>query len=359
MEKINLNNYELYFIDYIDNKLSSSDMLELMAFLTENPNLENELNLAKEIKLKPELITFNKKNSLKKKYNNINREVFYELCIKKIENNITTNEEKVLNEQLNLHPELQKELNLFKLTLLKPDNTIVFSNKSALKRRTINLFNKTIFRISSVAVAAAILLLIFNQIFNFSINENKKNYANSKHIVKTNNLNNNFINNIKPNNKLFAVKKHNKIQNKLNINNKLLSKDTISNIAFVNNIKIIDSNITIIENIKLPQENSNKNIATFNNNTYNKSLDTTLNAIFKNSKYSHFSDMINNVPYELITASSNENFAMWDIIKASTNGINYITGSQIEVDNKIDEKKHVKRFSLRIGKIGFSRITHK
>ena len=44
--KITRENYELFFVDYLDNKLSDSNILELMAFLAQNPDLEEELNLS-------------------------------------------------------------------------------------------------------------------------------------------------------------------------------------------------------------------------------------------------------------------------------------------------------------------------
>lgn len=425
--KINRKNYELYFVDYLDNNLSRGDLIEFMAFLAQNPDLEEELNLVKDIKLEPETILFKAKNSLIKKNEEIeiSKEKFEELCIGKIENTLNKEEEIQLDTHIKLHPELEKELKLFKLTILKPDlsikfankesikrielttekvnqlcidhiennlsvseekqfntllnqnqelkrefelfnltvlkpdTSIVFLNKSSLKRRFVYPFNKSFLKISSIAVAAVIFVLIITQIVDFSNNNDKKNYANLKQIKKNFKIKNIVPINNETENKLFALTKQNKKNNLIKKKNVFVNKDTTSAIANVNKPNILDS-IAVKNNIiNLPQEKINNDVAIINENKHNKYLDTTLNAVFENSKYSHFRDMINNVPYESITASSNGNFAMWDIIKAGTNGINYITGSQISVDNKTDEKKRVKRFSLKIGKIGFSRITHK
>ena len=42
--KINRNNYEMYFIDYLDGVLSPDLVSELLLFLDENPDLKEELS---------------------------------------------------------------------------------------------------------------------------------------------------------------------------------------------------------------------------------------------------------------------------------------------------------------------------
>ncbi|PIY04580.1 MAG: hypothetical protein COZ21_06275, partial [Bacteroidetes bacterium CG_4_10_14_3_um_filter_31_20] len=134
--KINRINYELYFVAYLDNNLSRGDMLELMAFLAQNPDLEEELNLVKDIKLEPETICFDAKNSLKKKNEEIeiSKEKFDELCIGKIENTLNKEEKILLEKHIKLNPELEKEFKLFELTILQPDLSVEFTSKESLKR---------------------------------------------------------------------------------------------------------------------------------------------------------------------------------------------------------------------------------
>ena len=437
--KINRINYELYFVAYLDNNLSRGDMLELMAFLAQNPDLEEELNLVKDIKLEPETICFDAKNSLKKKNEEIeiSKEKFDELCIGKIENTLNKQEKILLEKHIKLNPELEKEFKLFELTILqpdlsveftskeslkrieltteqanqlcigyiennlneaeekqfnsllnqsrefkkeyelynltvlKPDNSIIFANKKALKRSVLSPYIKGVFKISSVAAAAMILMLIILQIYN---NNNKSNntkiYANSKYIKKTNTIKNNKsdsyqIEKNKINNTFIASSKVINKNNITNNNNKFKNNDTIIKIANNNDIIKPDSSIinNNLNNIAIEPENNSLTNNKFDSERIkiNKYLDTTLNAVFENSKYSHFRDMTNNVPYNSITASNSlfSNIGVWDVIKASTNGINYITGSQIEIENNTDKKKHLKHFSLKIGKIAFARTVHK
>ena len=40
--KINRNNYEIFFVDYSDGKLSENQIENLMAFISLNPDLEEE-----------------------------------------------------------------------------------------------------------------------------------------------------------------------------------------------------------------------------------------------------------------------------------------------------------------------------
>ncbi len=357
--KINRNNYEIFFIDYLDNNLSQSNLLEFMAFLAENPDLEDELNNIKNVKLISEKIDFVFKSDLKKSA--ITSESFYELCIKYIENEINIEEKNELFDAIKQNPTFKNEFELFKLTVLKLDNSISFSNKSALKRRILNPYYKNIIKFASVAAAAIVLFVIVTQIIGFY---NKKDnsvkiYANSKHLNKNNSIKSITNAQTQFENKL-ASSTNNKRKNLTKYNNKNIVIDTAAKIVKVDEIEQPDSNLKNIEFNKVSQENSNNSIAN-NEQKNNKYLDTTLNAVFKNSKYSHFRDTINNMPHESITASNSEftNRGVWDVIKASTNGINYITGSQIEIENNVDNKKHIKRFSLKIGKIGFSRITHK
>lgn len=65
---INRENYESFFIDYLDGRMSPDQVVELMSFLKENPDLEAELKQFEEIKIKPGNIKFKEKNILKRSF---------------------------------------------------------------------------------------------------------------------------------------------------------------------------------------------------------------------------------------------------------------------------------------------------
>lgn len=59
--KINIQNYETYFLLYIDNELSAADRSEVELFIQANPALANELTSLKQTVLVPESIAFEDK----------------------------------------------------------------------------------------------------------------------------------------------------------------------------------------------------------------------------------------------------------------------------------------------------------
>lgn len=63
---ISLNNYEIWFIDYADGKLSAQQKQELFRFLKNNPHLKEEFEQFENVSLKKENIVFEEKESLKR-----------------------------------------------------------------------------------------------------------------------------------------------------------------------------------------------------------------------------------------------------------------------------------------------------
>ena len=63
---INLNNYEIYFIDFFDGNLNAQGESELMLFLDSYPELKEEFESFENINLEQEEIIFSEKTSLKK-----------------------------------------------------------------------------------------------------------------------------------------------------------------------------------------------------------------------------------------------------------------------------------------------------
>src|SRR5882762_4310883 len=51
---INRNNYEEFFLLYVDNELSAADRMAVESFVRENPDLEKELDMLKQSTLKPD-----------------------------------------------------------------------------------------------------------------------------------------------------------------------------------------------------------------------------------------------------------------------------------------------------------------
>ncbi|MGV6860946.1 MAG: hypothetical protein ACWA41_04190 [Putridiphycobacter sp.] len=162
MEKITTHNYEAFYLDYLEGNLSETGLAELLDFLDRHPDLKFELNIDNDVltyNLKPEKLVFSDVDSLKQipcLDHDICMENVKDFMVAAVENQL---DEKTLK-QLNLfivENKLEKELTYYNSTILKPNLTEVFDEKSSLKRksRVIPLFIR-------ISAAAAIGLLIFN-----------------------------------------------------------------------------------------------------------------------------------------------------------------------------------------------------
>ena len=132
---INTENFEQYYLDYLEGNLNDKDLNEFEEFLFKNPelNIGNDNSL---IYLEDENhFNFQNKNSLKifdenEKINDSNVEQFMIASIEKIINEEKINE---LNNFTKSSPILLKELAFFKKTILKDEN-IKYVKKNKLKK---------------------------------------------------------------------------------------------------------------------------------------------------------------------------------------------------------------------------------
>ncbi len=157
--QINRDNYECFFIDFIDGKLSPSEEEALRAFAYENPDLAEELSNLDKMVLKPSLDLFSDKACLLHLPNfaGIESRTDY-LCIAKVEKDITPEEE---NELLSI-VESANTLDLYKKLVLLPPKYKTYIHKAKLKRYSLFALNyKHIIAISSSAAVALILFGLF------------------------------------------------------------------------------------------------------------------------------------------------------------------------------------------------------
>lgn len=178
--KINRNNYEIYFLDYMDGNLDPALIDELLMFMEENPGLKEEFEDFELISVPVESsVIFKDKNSLKKNHvtgvDNINSTNYQNYFIASLENDLNAEELNQLKLFLKKNPSLTKEYNLFENTFLKPDKKIVFADKKTLKRYPFSILSKKAVYYS-VSIAASILILfsILFSDFNNNITEDSK-----------------------------------------------------------------------------------------------------------------------------------------------------------------------------------------
>jgi hypothetical protein len=401
-----------------------------MAFLKSNPDLEEELNLVKGVKIEPETISYFDKNSLKKVSTpEISEEIFTELCISKIEKTINHDEEILLAQYLELNPEKVKDFQLFEMTILKADTTVKLENKDSLKRIEISserfnelyvskieneisveeemvlstyiaqnpglkkeaeLFDRTILKpdfsiqypdkqslkrhvvgfsyrkivFRSLSAAAAIILIFLAYTFFSNVDK----HGNTPTMFATtiqpkNNIESqkdSIVNVTPPVNKNMAVtKKDNTINNQHP--QQVIVIDTTPSFAHNKNFIKQDSSVNIIKNQVNPVVNNEKYLAVNNTNENNIDINKSYDAIFSESKYSHFRDMTESVPFESIQpyASGISNVNVWNVVEEGSKGISALTGADIDIKKKTDKKRKTDNYSFKIGRFGVSRTVHK
>lgn len=158
--KINLQNYEEYFVRFLDGDLPSEDVAEVKLFLQRHPGLNAELNAFKATMLPAdENIFFPGKELLKKGITLLNYQDYF---IRKVEADLSSEEEQELNSFLQHHRELQREMNAFAKTKLVADTSLGFPDKNSLKKRESGRVIPIYVRYAFVAaVAAGLMLVIF------------------------------------------------------------------------------------------------------------------------------------------------------------------------------------------------------
>ena len=156
---INLNNYEIYFIDYFDGNLSAQGENELMLFLDSYPELKKEFESFENINLEQEEIVFSKKSSIKKTeikaFAFVKEENYENVFVAYFESDLNKKEMLEVEQFLALNPFLKEEFELHSKLQL-PKQEIVFENKSQLRKRIAIVG----WQLRAAVAAASIALLI-------------------------------------------------------------------------------------------------------------------------------------------------------------------------------------------------------
>jgi len=126
---INRNNYEGFFLLYVDGELSMAEKKAVEAFVRQNPDLQGELQLLQQTVLQPETLAFAHKSDLHK-----NTEVFQKQLLLYLDNELASADAQALEQQLSVNNNLQQEWAILQQTKLA-DEHIPFENKSVLYRR--------------------------------------------------------------------------------------------------------------------------------------------------------------------------------------------------------------------------------
>lgn len=166
-------NYEAYFIDYLEGNLDESLVDRFIEFLQENPDLKEELKLFKPVTLSPEEVTFQPKNKLYKSKYDIEEE-FNIAAVAEIEGDLDEEETAAFVKYLDAHPEKQKDRLLFEKTILYVDENIRFPGKNRLYKNPVRkIVLSWAGRVAAVLVLGLAIFNLINRTAETNVQENQ------------------------------------------------------------------------------------------------------------------------------------------------------------------------------------------
>lgn len=152
---ITRDNYESYFVDYLEGNLPEIQIDQFLDFLNQNPDLKEELHLFEELVLPEENVFFQDKQQLRKSQADENQ-VHENKVIAYLEGDMDVHESRAFGAYLDQHPDLQKEYRQFEKTRLIPDLSIRYGAKNRLYHKPAHSVVMT-----WVSRAAAVVVLLW------------------------------------------------------------------------------------------------------------------------------------------------------------------------------------------------------
>lgn len=157
--RISRENYEIWFIDWLDNNLTGSQAEELNSFLDENPDLQEEFNDLCVLNLRPTACILKGKEKLLRSSSDLPEKQLELLCAAAAENDLDEEQQKDLDEILSLEPEKIRTFEIYKRLRLKAPE-ISYHNKRKLFRLSAvqKVYRVAWTGLSAAAVVAIILM---------------------------------------------------------------------------------------------------------------------------------------------------------------------------------------------------------
>lgn len=135
---INRDNYEEYFLLYADNELTDSEKAEVLMFVKQHKDLEEEFRMIHHTISKPDAsVQLTDKSFLFRNSTNtfINKKNYEEVFVLYHDNELTEKQKQETEEFLSQHKELKDEFDLIGLARLTPESSVVFPNKKLLYKK--------------------------------------------------------------------------------------------------------------------------------------------------------------------------------------------------------------------------------
>lgn len=157
-QPIHMDNYEEYFLLYVDDELTPEERASVEAFLLAHPELRSELDLYMETRLLPDATHFPGKEDLFRTSEDIHASNIEELQVQWLDGELDHETAARVEAFTNNHAEAQKNMAWLRKAKLEPE-AIVFPHKASLYRRSEE--RTPVFRMQwvRIAVAAAVLII--------------------------------------------------------------------------------------------------------------------------------------------------------------------------------------------------------
>jgi hypothetical protein len=173
---ITRNNYEEFFILYLDNELNREERSRVEFFLQQHPDLQEELSMLQQTRLVPDTqVIFKGKQSLWKSSTqcDISLANYEEWLLLYIDDELTIEQEVTVENFAIANPAVKAELDILQKTKLQPEESIIYFNKESLYRKEEKERPVAVIRWWRITAAAALLFAV--SITGFLIyNNNKK-----------------------------------------------------------------------------------------------------------------------------------------------------------------------------------------
>jgi len=166
--EINRSNYEIWFIDWLDGSLNSSQIKALFLFLEKNPDLREEFNDLTPVELISPGSSFPCKEQLKRSASDIAQSQFEYLCAAFLENDLNNDQQEELTDLVNTDPERKKTFVLIQKSRLTPISIRYKHKNLLLKRTSIQKAIRLSAAVSGAAAAISLIIILYSVLHGIS-----------------------------------------------------------------------------------------------------------------------------------------------------------------------------------------------
>jgi hypothetical protein len=332
METLNKNNYEAYYLDFLEGNLNEEDTSMLFLFLENNPELKLEDEMFEALESNFVSLDSSFKNSLKQvslEKDSITINTIDSFLIGHVEQILTENKEVELEKFIQSNPSFISIQKNYLATKLKPNKAEIFDEKSSLKKGKKRVLWSSI---SIISIAASFVLLFGLVKLNTPSIENIKTASHHK--------------TVKNSKKQFISAKKLVFQSEIENKKEIISKDNNNSTSLFNEIKgsKIEENL---ENENYPVNQLAIQEVKVIDHSFEQ-FDPELASIHKPKNKEQNKPVQNNYTYLGFNDMKNP-------IEPVTNQLASIIKKDIDFRRAKPTKKHSGGFYLKIGKIIISR----